>query len=117
MGSTPKVQIFIRIGILIILIAVFGIYGFYKTKDFLMGPKIILETPKNGEVLSNSYLTIDGTAKRISQLYLNGRQIFTDEDGKFNENLLLARGYNIIEVSAIDKFNREIREVRKIVIK
>ena len=106
-----------KVGVIIILIGGFVFYGLYKSKDFLTGPKIIIESPANGQTVSNSYLEIKGAAKNVSLLYLNGRQIFTDKNGIFKENLLLARGYNIIEVSAKDKFNREIKLKREVVLK
>ncbi|MBI4692161.1 MAG: hypothetical protein HY773_01825 [Candidatus Terrybacteria bacterium] len=106
-----------KVGFIIILVVGFAAYGLYKSKDFLGGPKIIIESPVNGQTVSNSYLEIKGAAKNVSLLYLNGRQIFTDRNGVFKENLLLARGYNIIEVSAKDKFNREIRLKREVVLK
>jgi hypothetical protein len=113
----PKSQLFFGSGLLILLIFSFGIFGLYKARDFLLGPKIVIESPSNGQTVSSSYLEIKGAAKNISLLYLNGRQIFTDQEGNFKENLLLARGYNIIEVSAKDKFNREARIKREVVLK
>lgn len=115
MFSAPRMVA--KIGIIVALVAVFSFYGLYRTKDFLQGPKIAIEYPKNGEVVSNSDIEIRGEVKNISLLYLNGRQIFTDKNGKFKENLLLARGYNIIKVSAKDKFNREIKITREVVLK
>lgn len=110
-------RLFFKIGIIIVLVVVFFFYAFFKAQTFLTGPKIEIEFPKNGEVVQNSDLEIAGTAKNISLLYLNGRQIFVDNQSRFKENLLLAKGYNIIEISAKDKFSREIKELREIVLK
>ena len=100
-----------------ILIFFFIVYGLIKAGDFLLGPEISIEFPKNGFIFTSSDIEILGQARNISLLYLNGRQIFTDEKGNFKENLLLAKGYNIIEVEARDKFNREIKEIRELVLK
>lgn len=112
-----QIRLLAKIVVIAILVGGFVFYGLYKSEDFLRGPKIIIESPANGQTVSNSYLEIRGAAKNVSLLYLNGRQIFTDKNGIFKENLLLARGYNIIEVSAKDKFNREIKLKREIVLK
>jgi len=104
-------------GIVLILIFLFAIYGLFKAENFLLGPKIVIEFPKNGQIFTTSDIEISGKASNISLFYLNGRQIFTDEEGKFKESLLLARGYNIIELKAKDKFNREIKEIRELVLK
>lgn len=117
MARISRLQQFIKISIIVIMIATFGIYGFYKTKDLISGPDIEILSPKNGNNISISYITIEGIAKKISGLYLNGRKIFTDENGNFKENLLMAQGYNIIELSAEDKFNRKVKEIREIILK
>lgn len=99
------------------MLLLFGIYGFYKAKGFLAGPDIIIEYPQNGQLVSQSYVTIKGKAVNIASLYVNGRQIFTDEEGRFESGLLLATGHNIIEVKASDKFNREIKKIIEVVYK
>ncbi len=103
--------------IILILIFLFAVYGLFKAENFLLGPKIIIESPQNGETFTNSAVEIEGRVKNISLFYLNGRQIFTDEKGNFKESLLLARGYNIVELKAKDKFNREVKETRELVLK
>lgn len=103
--------------IVIFLVAVFCIYGLYKSRIFLEGPEISFEFPKNYQTVSDPCLEIKGMAKNIAVLYLNGRQIFTDETGFFKEGLLLAQGYNIIEVASKDKFNRDIKKRLEIVLK
>jgi len=110
-------QVFVGMGIIGILLVIFMLFGLYKAKDFLVGPKIVIESPIDGQAVSNSYLEIRGAAKNVSLLYLNGRQIFTDQNGNFKENLLLARGYNILQIEAKDKFNREVKIKREVVLK
>ena len=41
--------------------------------------------------------------------------IYTDENGNFSETLLLQDGYNIIQFTAKDKFNREVMETLELV--
>jgi len=105
-----------KIIILSFIIFIFIAYGLYEAKSFLTGPKIDLKKPAIMTV-DNSDFEIDGRAQNISLLYLDGRQIFTDPEGNFKENILLARGINIIEVRAKDKFNREIKKTLSVVLK
>ena len=112
-----KIQIITGMGSICFLLLVFGIYGFYKAKGFLAGPGIAIEYPKNGQLVPQSHNTIKGRAVNISNLRVNGRQIFTDEGGNFEVGLLLAKGYNIIEVKANDKFNREVKKIIEVVYK
>ncbi|MCR4283751.1 MAG: hypothetical protein NUV64_00330 [Parcubacteria group bacterium] len=100
----------------ILFIIVAG-YSYYEVKDFITGPKIEITSPKNGEVINQSFIEVQGTTKNISKLFLNDRQIFTDEKGIFNEELLLSLGYNIIEVKARDRFERETKKTLEIIYK
>lgn len=102
---------------IILLILSFGFYGISKSWGFLNGPEIIIESPVDFQKANNSYMEIKGKAEYVSSLYLNGNQIFTDENGNFKENLLLAKGYNIIIIEAQDKFGRTTKEKREIVLK
>jgi len=103
--------------ILIFLIVLFlGIYFLYQARGFLLGPEIIVDSPRAGEITHDSYLSVKGQAFNIASLSMNGRQIFTDERGIFNEDLLLARGYNIIEITAADKFGRISKEKREVIL-
>ncbi len=112
-----RIQLFFKIGTIVILVLSFGAYGLYKAHVFLAGPKIIIESPKNGQVFQNSYVAVIGKASDIAFIFLDGKRIFVDGNGNFKENLLLARGYNIIEVRAADKFGREVKKIREVVLK
>lgn len=110
-------RFFIGTTVIAILAASFAVFGLYKAKDFLSGPEITVKSPSNGQTISNSYLEITGMAKNISSLRLNGNQIFTDEKGFFKQGLLLAKGYSIIEISAQDKFGRNVEKKLEIIMK
>jgi hypothetical protein len=91
----------------VLILAIVGYTG-YQIKDWRTGPTVDITTPQAGthQTPSSPLVTIKGKAERIAYLHLNGRQIYTDPDGTFKESLLLSPGYNIITVSAKDKFNR-----------
>ena len=103
--------------VLIVPVVLFlGIYFLYQARGFLIGPEIVIDSPRSGEIIHDSYLPVKGQAFNIASLSVNGRQIFIDERGVFNEGLLLARGYNIIEITASDKFGRISKEKREVIL-
>lgn len=106
----------IKLLLIIFISVVLAGYFIYEFRGYLMGPKIIIDVPANGGAIRNSYLEVRGQALNVASLSLNGRPIYTDEAGNFKEGLLLARGYNIIELTAIDKFGRIKKEKREIVL-
>ncbi len=94
----------ILVALIVLLIA--G-YSCLKFKNYMAGPNITLYSPADGASLSKELVSIEGKAERISEIYLNGRKIYTDEEGNFNESLLLANGFNLFEIRAEDQFGRE----------
>lgn len=90
-------------------------YGLFQTKNLILGPNIAIASPLNGAAVGLNPVEVSGQADRIAFLSLNGEQIFTDEDGRFSQKLLLTHGYNIIRFEAQDKFGRTIEKVLNLV--
>lgn len=85
-----------------------GGYAGFELRNSLIGPTLIISNPLPGHTLPSSVTTITGTAKNVSFLYLNGRQIYTNESGIFEETVLLPQGYNVLSLEAIGRFNKKI---------
>lgn len=106
------------LSLLVILVIV---YSFWKIYGVIRGPVIEIDYPTLSEEIENDNkflvidsneraLSIEGRAMRVSFLFLNNRAIFTDQEGDFSEKVLLADGYNIIEIRGADRFDREIKK-------
>lgn len=103
---------FIAASIAVILIV---LYAAYQARFLIAGPSLSIDTPADGETVSSPLMTVSGRANNAADLYLNGRQIFTDEYGVFSESLLLHPGHTIIEMHTKDKFGRERTETRDVI--
>lgn len=98
---------FIKTAIFIgILVFITG-YAYSKTIDVIRGPEIVVESPTIGATLEKNLIEVKGRAFHIAKLYLNGNQIFTDDEGNFSELLLLPKGYSTLHLEATDIFNRK----------
>ena|SRR3989338_6791588 len=87
-------------GIVIFFILLAG-YGFYRSQDLLLGVKI---KDVKMERESGGVLEVAGNARNAVRLVLNGREISIDQSGNFSETLALLPGYNVMEITARDKF-------------
>ena len=105
-----KIAIFSLISLIIIGYAVFRLWA------LISGPSLIVTYPSDGATTSQALIVITGKANRISSLWLNDRQIFTDQEGKFEEPLLLASGYNIMTLRAEDRFGRKVGKKLELVL-
>ena len=65
--------------------------------------------------VDRSFITIEGTARRIATLSMNGETIPVTENGAFSEPYLLAPGYNRIVLTASDRYNKSTERVIEIV--
>jgi hypothetical protein len=103
--------------ILVVLIAggIIG-YSYYQSRNLIKGPQISLTSPVVGTTVENPLVSIEGTAKNISFITLNDRQIFVDNEGTFKEELLLSPGYNIWQIAAKDKFGRIVNKKIELVL-
>ena len=91
-----------------------GLYVVYQARFLIGGPQLyLIDEPDS---IQNSQLVyLRGKASNISTISLNGRQIFTDKTGYFNEALLLENGYTIATIQATDRYGRTQRIVKQFV--
>ena len=106
------------IKILLSIFIVIGIAGYslYQARNLINGPELAIASPLNGATVNNALVHIQGTAKNVSYISLNNRQIFVDNKGAFTEDLLLAPGYNVWELQAKDKFGRIVSKKIELVL-
>lgn len=100
-----------------ILVLSTGVFAFFKAHDLLLGGRVSIDTPKSGTTLRDPFVVIKGEAPGNTLLTLNGAKIIADEKGHFEKELLLGLGYNVIEVKALDRFNREKKATLELVYK
>lgn len=115
MERTPK--LIIGIGSIVIIALGLGIYAYVQSREYLRGPVLTIEEPLDGSSSTTSLIALVGHARNISFLTLNGRQIFTNEQGNFKESLLLQNGYNIMTLEAKDRFGHQVEKRLELVYK
>jgi hypothetical protein len=93
-----------------LLLVILGYSGF-EARKILAGPNLKITSPVVHGIMTNPYVQVAGIAKNIKEIKMNGKAIYIDEQGNFNEKFLLVSGYNIIELEAKDKFNKETKKV------
>jgi hypothetical protein len=93
------------------------LYIIFQARFIILGPSLTILYPKDAAEVVESTMTMTGIATNVAWLELNGRQIFTDEEGYWSEKLLLQPGPSIMTVKGRDRFGREEeKQVRVILI-
>ncbi len=117
MTDRRKVKRWIKIWVAIAVAALVLGYGAFRAKSLVEGPDIGISFPLNGATTTESLVEVQGHARNISFLTLNGEKIFTDEAGSFKEKVLLSRGYNIMTLEAKDRFGRTAVKTLQLIYK
>jgi len=97
-------NILLVLGSLVIIGLVLA-YILFQARFLIAGPQIIIRDNLTSQH-STRTITLEGTAYNITHLWLNDRQIYTDESGNFREALVLENGYTIATLRAKDRFGR-----------
>ncbi len=95
-------------------VAMLGAYIIFQARFMIQGPQLALDIEPN-RVQNERIISLSGTASNITKITLNGRQIFTNEDGYFKEALVLENGYTIATIAAFDRYGREAQLVRSFI--
>ncbi len=102
---------------LIIILAIFVVIGYatWRSLNYARGPEIDIFFPQDWHTATTSTISIFGRVQRVNDLYLNGKAITVNEQGNFNEKIIVFPGVNIITFDAHDRFERETSKQLKIV--
>jgi hypothetical protein len=95
-------NVFLILGLFLFI----GIYTALNTKFLVRGVALEIYGIEDGKVYEVGYLDIEGNARRSVQLLINGRDVSVSQDGDFHDVLVLLPGYNIITVTAEDRFGK-----------
>lgn len=85
--------------------------------NFVASPELNLETPREQEAVAGGTVKVKGRTEKESQLTVNGREIKIDGQGNFEEDIELATGLNTLEFLTRNRFGKENRAVRHVLVR
>ncbi|MCK5476112.1 MAG: helix-turn-helix domain-containing protein [Candidatus Pacebacteria bacterium] len=109
---TPKI---ITLIFSIIVVFVVGYYLWYQISSFSSTPYLFVSNPLNDQIINNAEIKVSGQTEEDVIIRINGEDIFVDPTGYFSETIFLKFGNNILEIEAVNKFNKKSLEVRNII--
>lgn len=90
-------------------------YAIKNTRLISGGIDLQIQGIENGKIYKDGTLQITGNAKRAKHLLVNGREVSLNQEGDFVDYIVLLPGYNIVTVSAEDKFGKITRQIFDII--
>ena len=109
---TPKIITLIFSALVIFVI---GYYLWYQVSSFSSTPYLFVSNPLNDQIINNAEIQVSGQTEDDVIIKINGEDIFVDPTGYFSETIFLKYGNNILEIEAVNKFNKKSLEVRNII--
>jgi len=100
---------------LLIFLTITG-YFIYQLR-YLGSPGLVINIPSENYFSENQSIEISGFAEKNSDLTINGRTIYIGENGLFKDSLNLASGLNTLEFRAVNKFGKETKIIRHVLVK
>lgn len=79
-------------------------------------PELLINSPSDNLIISEHSVQISGQTEKEVDLLINNRQILTDTNGRFDLNLDLQNGLNIIKITAQKKHSKKNTVYRKIIV-
>ena len=104
--------------ILFFLAAVFvvGAYFLYEFRFVIRPPEFIITSPAKDETTTQDSFPISGKTEKESVLTLNGRPIYTNDQGEFSDSVFLSKGLNTLEFEVKNRFGKTNKVVRYILV-
>lgn len=100
-------------GALFLILLMLGI----QLLRFVSSPAIKLDGPEDRAVLEEPLVHVKGKTEKESQLTVNGREIKIDGSGFFDEMIEVGAGLNALEFLVKDRFGKETKVVRYVLVK
>lgn len=101
---TKDVKKTLKITILSVFFLLIIGFAFINSIGLLFGVKIKNVNIVDGSKMTSNVLDVTGNTRNAKNVTLNGREISIDKAGNFNETIILHSGYNVITITAKDKF-------------
>ncbi len=95
----------VRGGLIVCGLLLLTLYIVWQARFLIEGPMVTLTT-EPARIQNDRVVWLEGSVRNITNLTLNGRQIFTDPNGHFKEALVLENGYTIATIAATDRYGR-----------
>ncbi|MBU6427056.1 hypothetical protein KGQ27_02340 [Patescibacteria group bacterium] len=114
MTRTSTIRL-LKIGTIALAAILIAAYAVWRSLDYARGPEIEIISPSNGASTASSTVEITGRALRASDLSMNGAQISVDQQGKFDETVVIFPGVNFITFDSGDRFGRTAEKILEVV--
>ena len=102
--------------VLIAAVITLAIIGFVSWRTFSAtnAPQLEVFEPAQGALITTPSLKVTGQASQQAQVFVNGIVAPIDPNGNYTSEVVLQEGINVIEITAVNSFGREVQVIRTV---
>lgn len=108
---SPKL---IKRGLICLGMIILTVYFAREISGIISPPDLTIDTPPDNLVIVQKTIIVRGQAEKEAKIYINNEEILAGAEGRFEEELDLQSGINVIKISAKKKHSKESVVLRKI---
>lgn len=101
---TPKI---ISVVLISMLFLGLSFYLYTKIDSFVATPELVITTPEKDGIVKENQTVVRGKTGKGNKIFVNNQPVVIDEDGFFNEKIILKNGINVITVKSVNRFGKE----------
>lgn len=105
---TPRM---IALGCIIVLVFSGVFYLYKEVGSFASTPRLVVINPSANYSTDGNSVMIEGITERDARLFINDQPVLVDDEGKFREELAVQSGANVVNIKAVNRFEKETVEV------
>lgn len=90
--------------VFLLLVFFFWLFGQYRS--FFVSPPIILDRPKESEIIRAEKIVVAGKTDSKANLLINGQKVDLT-NGSFNQEITVSPGRVVLKIEAANKFGRK----------
>jgi cytoskeletal protein RodZ len=110
----PKLTFAIGVAIVLTLISAYLVFQYSK---FISPPTLNVLEPKDGAMVGEKFVLVQGTTDTDSQVTVNNQPVITDQDGRFSVELEITLETQEVVIKAVSRSGKETVVSRRIEVK
>lgn len=102
--------------LIISLVVLLLSYLAFQYRSFVATPKLSISTPKEGEIIRDSTVTVTGKTDPDAAVTINAELVSLDKEGKFEKKLTAFKGTFTFTVVSTNRFNKKTEVTRTVIV-
>ncbi|MBP7832988.1 MAG: helix-turn-helix domain-containing protein [Candidatus Levybacteria bacterium] len=109
--KSPKTLLIL--GVVLIILG----YIMYQFSFLVVGPKLEIQSPKEGSVVSENIVVVSGKTEPSANVLVNGEDVYVDLSGAFKKTLYLESNQEQIEIVAKNRYGKETKKQVEVLVR